>query len=126
MRVAAKSRRSGGVRHLIKFLVRCDIIDHTGRGWPATISSIPNEFFIGLLLLTPHSNGGRKLCAALNKGDILSYRLGLNIYKARVAKAAGRILLHAFDVSRNAIRPIHVVDDDDPRVRDTVQRADDE
>jgi hypothetical protein len=112
----AKSRMSGVGRHLIKFLVRCDIIDHTGRGWPATITSIPDEFFIGLLLLTPHSNGGRKLCAALNEGDILSYRLGLNIYKARVAaKVTGRIWLHAFDVSRNAIGPIHVVDDDDPR-----------
>jgi hypothetical protein len=118
------------VRHLIKFLVRCDIIDHTGRGWPATISSIPDEFFIGLLLLTPHSNGGRKLCAALNKGDILSYQLGLNIYEARVAaKVTGRVWLHGFDVNRNAIRPIHVVDDDDPRVPrygTKKSRADDE
>ena len=118
------------MRHEIELLVRCDIVDRTGRGWPATISSIPDQLFVGLLLLTPHSNGGRKLCAALKKGDILSYRLGLNSYEARVAaKVSGRIWLHAFDVDRNAIRPVHVVDHDDPPVPNygtKKSRADDE
>jgi hypothetical protein len=110
-------------RHAIKFLVRCDLMDRTGRAWPATISSMPDEFFIGLLLLTPHCDGGRKLCGALNKGDVVKYRLQLNVYEARVAVvASGSIWLHAVDVSRNAIVPIWIPDADDPRFRDTVQK----
>jgi hypothetical protein len=112
-------------RHAIKFLVRCDLMDRTGRAWPATISSMPDEFFIGLLLLTPHCDGGRKLCGALNKGDVVKYRLGLNIYEARVAAVgdrSGSIRLHAVDVSRNAIVPVLMLDDDNPRLRDTVQK----
>src|ERR1700751_5816933 len=100
-------------------------MDRTGRGWPATISSMLDEFFIGLLLLTPHSAGGRKLCAALNKGDVVKYRLRLNIYEARVAAkgdVTGSIWLHGFDFSRNSIVPIWMPDDDDPRFRDTVQK----
>jgi hypothetical protein len=112
-------------RHAIKFVVRCDLMDDTGRGWPATLSPPPDEFFIGLLLVTPHCDGGRKLCDALNKGDVLKHRLRFAIFEARVAvkgDATGRIWLHAIDVSRHAILPIWIPDADDPRCRDTIQK----
>jgi hypothetical protein len=50
-------------RHAIKFSMRCDLVkdmDRFGPGWPATISSPPETFFPGLLLLTPHSKRGKE------------------------------------------------------------------
>jgi hypothetical protein len=56
--------------------------------------------------------GGKKLCGALNKGDVVRYRVGLCfIYDARVAAkgdVAGSVWLHAVDVARNLIRPVSV------------------
>ena len=99
-------------RHAVEFVARCDVVDSAGRGWPVTISSMRKELFIGLLLLTPHCEGGKKLCAALNKGDVVRYRLGFcYIFDARVAAkgdVAGSVWLHAVDVGRNLIRPVSV------------------
>jgi hypothetical protein len=109
-------------RHSINFRLRCDLIDRTGRAWPVTMSS-SDEFFIGLLLVTPHSDGGRKLCAALNKDDVVRYRLGLNIFDARVAtKDSDRIWLHAVDIIEVLILPVWVPDPHDPRFADTVKK----
>jgi hypothetical protein len=65
-------------RHGVKFQVRCDLVDPTGHAWPVTMSSVPGEFFIGLLFVTPHSKGARKFCAALKRGDLVRYWLGVN------------------------------------------------
>jgi hypothetical protein len=111
-------------RHAVKFQVCCDLMDPTtGRAWPVTISSVPGEFFIGLLFVTPHSKGGRKFCAALKRGDVVRYWLGVNFFCARVAtKNAFKIWLHAVDVSMHAIVPAWVPDPDDPRHADTVKK----
>jgi hypothetical protein len=112
-------------RHAIKFVVRCDLMDRTGHGWPATFSSMPDELFIGLLLVTPHCDGGRKLCGALNKDDVVEYRLRWNIYEARVAAkgdVTDSIWLHAVDVGSHAIVPASVPDPVDPRFADTLKK----
>src|SRR5262249_10854823 len=82
------------------------------RGWPATFSAPPDTLFIHVLAVTPHSAGGRKLCAALDTGDILHFRLRWHILKARVAfKDAAGICIHSADVSRQLICPIRAADD---------------
>jgi hypothetical protein len=106
-------------RHALIFEVRCDLInwelDPTTRGWPATFSNPPKTFFPGFLRLTPHSKGGRKLCATLNAGDLVRYRLGWNIYSARIAfkdEATGHLWVHAFDLSNMLIRGAHLGSDE--------------
>jgi hypothetical protein len=107
-------------RHAIKFIVRCDLTldtDRTGPGWPATISSPPDTFFPGLLLLKPHSARGKELCAALERGDTVHFRLGWVVYTARVASkgnVTGAIWLRAHDVSSALIRPVCLFDETHP------------
>jgi hypothetical protein len=84
---------------------------------------MPDEFFIGLLRVTPHSNGGRRLCAALNKDDIVRYRFGFYTHHARVADNDNdTIWLHAVDVGQHLIVPAWVPDPHDPRFADTVEK----
>ena len=47
------------------------------------------------------------MCAALNAGDLVRYRLGWNIYAARIAfrdEATGYLWVHAFDLSNMLIQ----------------------
>jgi hypothetical protein len=103
-------------RHRVKLILRCDVVrdtNRTGPGWPATISSPPDTFFPGLLMLTPHSARGKELCAALQRDDLVYYRVGWCVYSARVAckgNVTGQIWLHACDVARDWFRPVRVDD----------------
>jgi hypothetical protein len=108
-------------RHTIILIVRCDLMnwdwDPSIRGWPATIKSDPHDFFPGFVRVIPHSAGGRKLCAALQRGDLLRYRLGFNIYSARVGykgNVTGQVYLHAFDISNQLIRAARLEGDGEP------------
>ena len=119
--VSALELEKRAKRHRISLIVGCDLInwtwDPTTRGWPATIKSDPKDFFPAFVRVAPHSNGGRKLCAALQAGDLLRYRIGLNIYSARVAykgDVTGQVYLHAFDVSNQLIRGAHLEGDGVP------------
>src|SRR5215831_11319493 len=111
-------------RHAVEFLVHCDLIDSTGRAWPVTIGSVPDDgFFIGLLLIRPHSIGGHKFCSALKRGDVVQCRVGLSFFHARVASTyEDNVWLHAVDVSQHVIIPVCVPDPDNPRHANTLKK----
>ena len=110
-------------RHALYFVVQCDLVnpelieEEPYHGWSATISApFPsNRILLQTLVVTPHSAGGRKLCAALNAGDILHFRLHWNIFRCRISfkNVSGEIGLAAADLGRQLICPIRMADDDD-------------
>jgi hypothetical protein len=110
-------------RHSLRFVIRCDVVNpelierEPYHGWRATISAAPPDgLFLQTLVVTPHSTGGRKLCAALNAGDILHFRLQWNIFRCRIAykDVSGEIRLAAADLGRELICPVRMADDDNP------------
>jgi hypothetical protein len=109
-------------RHALSFVIRCDLVNpelieqEPYHGWRATISAPPDGLFLQTLVVTPHSAGGRKLCADLNAGDFVHFRLYWHIFRCRIASkdVSGEILLAAANLGRELICPVRMADDDDP------------
>ena len=101
-------------RHRLVFELRCDLLDWDldptrSPGWPATISSLPEDgFFLGFFLLRPHSKRGKHYCAKLEAGDLVRYRFGFNVFHVRVGyrgDASGLLRVRAADVVSQHIMP---------------------
>lgn len=96
-------------QHSITLTIHCDLLewnpeDRRTDRWPATLSSRTSphdEMFPGLLVLTPHSRGGKKFCSTLKGGNVIHVSFVGNVCGARVVckeKVPGTIFVYGQDV----------------------------
>jgi hypothetical protein len=99
------------LRHNVQFAVRCDVIDKIkGRRLAVTLMHPRSDgFFVGVLLVKPHSAAGQKVCARFKVGQVIGFDVGRNTLVGRVASTAPKgVWIYAADIVFDLIMRSHI------------------